>query len=125
MTEWFKIITSTELIRVRTDEIVYICAAGNYSEMYLTNGRSRTLTFQLHCFEEQFKRLQNNTFVPDMIGDYKIVYTAKDYFGVEAREECLVHVSAIERAVFLTELFCLFVTDGVDKVVCEFFASSI
>jgi DNA-directed RNA polymerase beta subunit len=46
-----------------TDEIVYICAAGNYSEMYLTNGRSRTLTFQLHCFEEQFKRLQNNTFV--------------------------------------------------------------
>ena len=47
--------------------------------------------------------LQNNTFVPDMIGDYKIVYTAKDYFGVEAREECLVHVSAIERAVFLTE----------------------
>ena len=63
MTEWFKIITSTELIRVRTDEIVYICAAGNYSEMYLTNGRSRTLTFQLHCFEEQFKRLQNNTFV--------------------------------------------------------------
>lgn len=63
MTEWFKIITSTELIRVRTDEIVYVSAAGNYSEMFLTNGKSRTLTFQLHCFEEQFQRLRNNTFV--------------------------------------------------------------
>ena len=51
MTEWFKIITSTELIRVRTDEIVYVSAAGNYSEMFLTNGKSRTLTFQLHCLQ--------------------------------------------------------------------------
>ena len=63
MSEWFKIITSTEMIRVRTDEIVYVCAAGNYSEMFLTNGKSRTLTFQLHHFEDQFKRLRNNTFI--------------------------------------------------------------
>ncbi len=47
--------------------------------------------------------LQNNSFVTDMVGDYRIVYTAKDYFGVEMKEESLVHVSAIERAVFLTE----------------------
>ncbi|MBQ7912473.1 MAG: hypothetical protein IJ308_01865 [Clostridia bacterium] len=47
--------------------------------------------------------LQNNTFTPDMIGDYKIVYTAKDYFGVEEKQERLIHVTAIDRAVFLTE----------------------
>ena len=47
--------------------------------------------------------LQNNAFVAEMVGDYKIVYTATDYFGVEAKEESIVHVSAIERAVFLTE----------------------
>lgn len=47
--------------------------------------------------------LQNNTFVAEVVGDYKIVYTATDYFGVEAKEESIVHVSAIERAVFLTE----------------------
>ena len=47
--------------------------------------------------------LKNNTFIPEMVGDYKIVYTAKDYFGVEAKEESIVHVSAIARAIFLTE----------------------
>jgi len=47
--------------------------------------------------------LQNNTFVAEVVGDYKIVYTATDYFGVEAKEESIVHVSAIERAVFLAE----------------------
>lgn len=47
--------------------------------------------------------IENNAFVPDLIGDYKIVYTARDYFGAERKEETIIHVTAIERAVFLTQ----------------------
>lgn len=61
--EWLKIKTSTELVRVSTDEIVYVCADGNYSDLVLTNGRTRKMTFQLHFFEDVFKLLNNNTFV--------------------------------------------------------------
>ena len=61
--EWLKIKTSTELVRVSTDEIVYVCADGNYSDLVLTNGRTRKMTFQLHFFEDVFKQLNNNTFV--------------------------------------------------------------
>lgn len=61
--EWLKIKTSTELVRVSTDEIVYVCTDGNYSDLVLTNGRTRKMTFQLHFFEDVFKQLNNNTFV--------------------------------------------------------------
>ena len=47
--EWLRISTSAELVRVATDEIVYVRADGNYCE--------------LHFFEEIFQQLQNNTFV--------------------------------------------------------------
>lgn len=36
--EWLRISTSTELVRVATDEIVYVRADGNYSDLVLTNG---------------------------------------------------------------------------------------
>lgn len=61
--EWLKIKTSTEMVRVRTDEIVYVSADGNYSDLVLTNGRKRKMTFQLHFFDDVFKQLNNNTFV--------------------------------------------------------------
>ena len=61
--EWLRISTSTELVRVATDEIVYVRADGNYSDLMLTNGKSRKMTFQLHFFDEVFQQLQNNTFV--------------------------------------------------------------
>ena len=48
---------------MRTDEIVYVCADGNYSDLMLTNGRARKMTFQLHYFENTFKNLKDNTFV--------------------------------------------------------------
>ena len=60
--EWLRISTSTELVRVATDEIVYVRADGNYSDLVLTNGKSRTMTFQLHFFDEVFQQLQNNMF---------------------------------------------------------------
>ena len=61
--EWLRISTSTELVRVATDEIVYVRADGNYSDLVLTNGKSRRMTFQLHFFDEVFRQLQNNMFV--------------------------------------------------------------
>jgi hypothetical protein len=58
--EWFKIKTTTLLMRVAVDEIVYVKADGNYCDLVLINGRSRKMTFQLHHFEENFKLLQNS-----------------------------------------------------------------
>ena len=60
--EWLRISTSTEMVRVATDEIVYVRADGNYSDLVLTNGKSRKMTFQLHFFDEVFQQLQNNMF---------------------------------------------------------------
>ena len=60
--EWLRISTSTELVKVATDEIVYVRADGNYSDLVLTNGKSRKMTFQLHFFDEVFQQLQNNMF---------------------------------------------------------------
>lgn len=57
--EWFKIKTSTMLMRVAVDEIVYVKADGNYCDLVLINGQSRKMTFQLHHFEDNFKLLQN------------------------------------------------------------------
>lgn len=61
--EWLKISTSTELVRVATNEIVYVRADGNYSDLVLTNGKKRKMTFQLHFFDEVFQLLRNNMFV--------------------------------------------------------------
>ena len=61
--EWLRISTSTELVRVATDEIVFVRADGNYSDLVLTNGKSRSMTFQLHFFDEVFQQLKNNMFV--------------------------------------------------------------
>lgn len=51
------------MVRVRTDEIVYVSADGNYSDLVLTNGRKRKMTFQLHFFDDAFKQLCKNMFV--------------------------------------------------------------
>ena len=56
--EWFKIKTSTLLMRVAVDEIVYVKADGNYCDLVLINGRCRKMTFQLHYFEDNFKLLK-------------------------------------------------------------------
>ena len=51
------------MVRVATDEIVYVRADGNYSDLVLTNGKSRKMTFQLHFFDGVFQQLQDNLFV--------------------------------------------------------------
>ena len=57
--EWFRIKTTSLLVRVAVDEIVYIKADGNYSDLVLINGQCRKMTFQLHYFEDEIKKLQN------------------------------------------------------------------
>ena len=61
--EWLRISTSNMLVRVATNEIVYVKADGNYSNLVLTNGNTRNMPFQLHYFDEVFQQLQNNMFV--------------------------------------------------------------
>lgn len=60
--EWLKITTSSEIVRIAVDEIVYIIADGNYCDITLANGSKHTMTFQLHYFDDYFKQLDNNTF---------------------------------------------------------------
>ncbi len=61
--EWLKIFTTTGMLRIKTDEIVFVKADGNYSDLMLTSGSSHKMTFQLIYFERSFKQLRNNTFV--------------------------------------------------------------
>jgi len=61
--EWLKISTSTELVRVQPEDIVFVSADGNYSDMYLFDGRPYKMTFQLHYFAEVFTKLKNNLFI--------------------------------------------------------------
>lgn len=60
--EWIKIATATELVRVKTDEIAYVQADGNYSDIILFSGKCHKMTFKLHFFEETFRQLRNNMF---------------------------------------------------------------
>ncbi len=59
---WIRISTSTELFRVKTEDIVYIKADGNYCDIYLYNMQHYTMTFKLQYFEEAFKKLQDSPF---------------------------------------------------------------
>lgn len=61
--EWLKISTSTELVRILTEDIVFVQADGNYSDVYLFNGKPHKMTFKLHYFDEVFKKLKSNFFV--------------------------------------------------------------
>lgn len=61
--EWLKISTSSMLVRVAEEEIVFVRADGNYSDLVLTNGKTRSMPFQLHYFENAFQELKTNMFV--------------------------------------------------------------
>lgn len=61
--EWIKIATQSELVRVSTDEIAYVQADGNYSDIHLFSGRTHKMTFKLHFFNETFEQLHNNMFI--------------------------------------------------------------
>lgn len=61
--KWLKISTSTELVRIQIDDIAFIVADGNYSDVYLVNGKPHKMTFKLHFFDETLQKLADNMFV--------------------------------------------------------------
>lgn len=60
--EWLKIATTTEVVRIAMDEIVYILADGNYCDIMMTNGKTHKMTFQLHYFEDHLTNFDNTSF---------------------------------------------------------------
>lgn len=75
--EWLNISTSIELVRVQTDDIVFVQADGNYSDVYLFNGKPHKMTFKLKFFEDAFLQLQNNFFIrvgKSLIVNKKYIY---------------------------------------------------
>lgn len=53
MKEYFIISTSTDLLRVASEGVIFISSDGNYSTLMLTNGESRMVTLQLGQVEKQ------------------------------------------------------------------------
>ncbi len=61
--EWIQIKNSLDLYRFRPEDIVYVGADGNYSDLVLYDGRRYKLTMQLHVFVDIFATLRRNPFV--------------------------------------------------------------
>ena len=61
--ERLKISTSVELVRIPTGDIAFIKASGNYSDIYLFNGKVMTMTFQLHFFVDALNQMKEISFV--------------------------------------------------------------
>lgn len=59
---WISIQSPTSFHRFRSEDIVYVLADGNYSDIYLWNGTSIKFTLQLHVFEEKFNKMIDNSF---------------------------------------------------------------
>ena len=75
--EWLNISTSIELVRVQTDDIVFVQADENYSDVYLFNGKPHKMTFKLKFFEDAFLQLQYNFFIrvgKSLIVNKKYIY---------------------------------------------------
>ena len=52
MKEYFVISTTTDLLRIASESVIFISSDGNYSSLMLTNGESRLLTMQLGQIEK-------------------------------------------------------------------------
>lgn len=59
---WLKITTGSEIIRIPTDEIVFIQGDGNYSNIYLCNGKEENITGQLHVVMDKLAAQENSPF---------------------------------------------------------------
>ncbi len=61
--EWIQIKNSVDLYRFRPEDIVFVNADGNYSDLLLYDGRRYKFTMQLHVFIDIVASLQRNPFV--------------------------------------------------------------
>lgn len=60
--EWIKITTSSEIIRIPTEEIVFVKGDGNYSDIYLCNGKEENVATQLHNVMDKLAMIGTPTF---------------------------------------------------------------
>lgn len=60
--EWLKITTNSEIIRIPTDEIVFIKGDRNYSNIYLCNGKEENVLTQLHDIMDKLSLIDASPF---------------------------------------------------------------
>lgn len=60
--EWLKITTNSEIIQIPTDEIIFIKGDGNYSDIFLANGKKENVISQLHDLMDKLTTLNYNPF---------------------------------------------------------------
>ena len=60
--EWLKITTNSEIIRIPTVEIIFIKGDGNYSDIFLANGKKENVISQLHDLMDKLTVLNYNPF---------------------------------------------------------------
>ena len=60
--EWLKITTNNEIIRIPTDEIIFIKGDGNYSDIFLANGKKENVISQLHDLMDKLTALNYSPF---------------------------------------------------------------
>lgn len=60
--EWLKITTNSEIIQIPTDEIIFIKGDGNYSDIFLANGKKENVISQLHDLMDNLTTLNYNPF---------------------------------------------------------------
>lgn len=58
--EWLKITTNSEIIRIPTDEIIFIKGDRNYSDIFLANGKKENVISQLHDLMDKLTTLNYN-----------------------------------------------------------------
>jgi DNA-binding LytR/AlgR family response regulator len=88
MKKYLIISTSTDLVRVASDKIVYISSDGNYSTLVLSNDETRVLTLQLgqveRLIEEQLGS-DGNTFI--RVGRGQIINRSYIYYINVSRQK--------------------------------------
>ena len=60
--EWLKITTNSEINQIPTDEIIFIKGDGNYSDIFLANGKKENVISQLHDLMDKLTTLNYNPF---------------------------------------------------------------
>ena len=59
---WLKITNNIEIIRIPTDDIVFIKGDGNYSDIYLCNGKQENISCQLGGLMSKLSEVDDSTF---------------------------------------------------------------
>ena len=60
--EWLRITTNSEIVRIPTDEIVFIKGDRNYSDIHLCNGKEENVVCQLGTLTAKLSMLTDSSF---------------------------------------------------------------